>query len=333
MNVIHMSRTTLAGVANRYAEFFNKYSDIKARSAMAIPTNIKFPTDIVVPFKYHPGFPLASNRAIILESEEFLEEIKKADIIHMHNAPPINPKSEMWNIIKNKYVVLQLHSPPNISNHAYNLVSKKAQINKLLVIAQYQYRELKPKYPEITPVRNIIDINHELLLPIIKENNPPIISYAPSNQIINKKRAGWGYKSFKEVDPLLRRLDQEHICKYVFQSLPFEQSLKIRHSANIHIDEVSTGSYHLSSLEGLSQGSVVIASIAPWMKDIIKEVTGCDSIPWVCASESNLEKMIMNLLKDKDNLLERQRKSREWMEKYWSPENVLNDYVEVYKCF
>jgi len=322
----------VAGVAYRYAQFFNKYSDIKARSAMAIPTNIKFPEDIKVPFKYNPKFPGAANRAIILDSEEFIEEIRKADIVHMHNSPPLNTNSVAWDIIKNKTVVLQLHSPPNISNYAYELVSKKVSINKLLVIAQYQYVELKPIYPDIIPIRNIVDINNELFLPIIKANTPPIITYAPSNKIMNNKKAGWVYKSFKEVEPLLNKLNKENVCRYVSQGYrPFEENLKIRQPANIHIDEVSSGSFHLSSLEALSQGKATIANIASWMENVIKEVTGCDEIPWVVSDASNLRKTIIELCKDQDNLLNIQKKSREWMEIYWNPEAILENYMEVYK--
>lgn len=330
MYVLHLSRTALAGVACRYAQFFKKYG-IQTRSASAIPTSILFPRDIKVPFHYHPDFPNLANRAIMDESEELREEIKKADMIHIHNYPPLNMYSSTWNLMAQKPVILQLHSPPNISQYSYVRVNKKVTIAKLLVIAQYQAIQLRSIYPNIIPMRNIIDINDKFLLPIIKRNNPPIITYAPSNIKTDKGRLGWAYKSVKEVLPLLKQMHNNRLCEFKhIHRVPFIKSLSMRQSANIHIDEVSSGSYHLSSLEGLSQGAVVVANIADWMSDLLKKVTGCMTIPWAVANKDNLKTIITNLI-DKDNLLEIQQESRNWMEKYWNPELILNDYLSIYK--
>ena len=331
MYVLHLSRTALAGVACRYAQFFKKYGT-QARSASAVTTSIEFPRDIKVPFHYHPDFPNVANRAIMDESEELREEIKKADIIHIHNYPPLNINSPTWNLIAQKPVILQLHSPPNISKYSYNRVNSKVTIARLLVIAQYQAIQLRPTYPDIIPMRNVIDIDDKLLLPVIKKNNPPIITYAPSNIKTDKKRVGWAYKSIKEVLPLLKQMHNNKSCEFKYiHRVPFTKSLSMRQSANIHIDEVSSGSYHLSSLEGLSQGAAVIANIADWMSDLLKKITGCTTIPWIIANKNNIKSVIKDLLSNKDNLLKRQQESRDWMEKYWNPELILNDYLNIYK--
>lgn len=331
MYVLHLSRTTLAGVAARYANFLNKYSqNITARSAVSVLTNIKFPTDIVIPSHTVPS-PKYKNVKIhiVHESEELCEEIKKADIIHIHNKPPCEHKSQAWGLMKKKPIVLQLHSPPNISKNAHRTVRSHLDVSKTLVIAQYQAVHLP--YDNMIPVRNVIDIQAPLLMPIIKEHNPPFVTYAPSNQMQNRIKAGWAYKSFKEVIPLLKQLAKQNSCTIDIKKRQYQESLRIRRPANIHIDEVSSGSYHLSSLEGLSQGSIVIANIADWMEPVIKKVTGCEWLPWQTATEPTLTQVLHKLLSEKDKLLELQKISRQWMEEFWNPELVLNDYKSIYE--
>lgn len=328
MYVLHMSRTALAGVAYKYATFFKKYGHIETRSAFSIPTT-SFPEDIRVPF-HREQSPTYKNVKLKIPNEcpELIEEIKKADIIHIHNSPPLAYHSPTWELMREKPIVLQLHSPPGISDHGFKVVSGHLKISKLLVIAQYQAVELK--YDNMIVMRNIVDINHEMLRPIIIKNSPPIITYTPTN-IKKKEKAGWAYKSVKEVMPVLESMGKNNMCKFVyFHGKSWLESLKLRQQANVHIDEISSGSYHLGSLEALSQGTVTVAHIADWMEKVIKEKTGCDWLPWVEAGPRNFQLVITSLVKDQDKLLERQHQSRKWMEQYWSPEKILNDYMGVY---
>jgi len=331
MRVLHLSLTSLAGVPEKYASFFRKHSDIKTRSATCFLGNIKFPKDIQVPFRPSPKTPNDKMRGIPLECDELINAIEEADIIHMHNLPPIASNSPTWEIVEKKPIVLQLHRPPGCSVSEHAALRDKITIGKLLVIAQYQAVVLKKTFPDIIPVRNIVDINDELLLPLIQENHIPIITYTPSNRK-PKKRAGWAYKSFNEVEPVLNNLRDKKIIEFIqARGMPWVKILALRKKANIHVDEVSSGSYHLGSLEALSQGTIAVAHIATWMEELLKEVTGCEWLPWVDATETSFKKVITDLLKDKDALLERQKKSRQWMEKYWSSRIILEDYRRIYE--
>ena len=325
MYVLHLSKTTLAGVPRRIASLINKYSDIKARSATAIRTHIKFPEDIIIPYTQ-----VEDCLPNIEYTEELDAEIKKADIIHIHNLPPFAPKSPGWGAIKSKPIIQQFHSPPAWCESFYKQVKGKVKVSKHLVIAQYQAVHLKIPV-ELVVVRNVIDINDDLLKPIIEKHKIPIVTYCPSNQR-SKDKVAWAYKSGREVKPVMQQLSKRGKCRYIFISgVPFEQCLSRRQNANIHIDEVSSGSYHLASLEALSQGTLPVANIATWMEKLIKEVTGCTVIPWQKATESTIKGVMVKLVSDQDRLLPRQKACREWMENYWNPQLVLNDYLSVYK--
>ena len=319
MNILHLSASPLAGAPIKLASFLNKYTQTHNRSAISLPTSIDFGHDILVASTRQKG-----REPIFHENEELIEEAKKADIIHIHNYPPLMPSSPVWDIIRKKKIVAQFHSPPKISNSKYNALTLKLKIDKILVIAQYHAHVLN--FPNQIIVRNAIDIYDPILSPIIIKNNPPIITFSPSN--VSKERE-WHYKSIEEINNLFRQIQEDFKCLFITNT-PWQKCMKKRQIANIHIDEIHSGSYHLSSLEGLSQGKVVIANIAEWMEAIIKDVTGCDKIPWLICNESNIKKNIYRITLNQDKLLEIQRESRRWMEDYWNPQLIADDYLRVY---
>ena len=321
MYILHLSATPLAGAPVRLCKILNKYSNTFNKSALSLPTGIQFDkADIMINYHY-----ASRNVPVFHDSEILFEEIKKADIIHIHNYPPINKNSYAWELIKKKPVIVQFHSPPHISKPRYDIISSKINIKKILVIGQYHARVLN--FPNKKIVRNVVDIYHPLMQPKIQNNNPPIITYAPSNT--RGPEMKWAYKSYNEILELFDKLRGKYIC-HIFTNIPWNICLKERQIANFHIDEIHTGSYHLSSLEGLSQGKVVIANLAEWMIEIIKELTGCTDVPWLICNKNNIEFNINSLAANKDKLLLQQKLSREWMEKYWTPELIINDYLEVY---
>ncbi len=322
MYILHLSATPLAGAYIRLSKLLNKYSNVTSKCVGCLPTSIKFPEpDFKV--EYHYVF---RNTPVFHESEILKEEIKKADIIHIHNYPPIPKNSETWSLLGKKPIVLQFHSPPHICNPRYEFITQKVKVSKVLIIAQYQAYVLN--YPNKVIVRNAIDIFDKYLMPEIKENNPPLITYAPSNT--RGPEMEWAYKSYNEIKALFDEIKSNFNCKMLI-NVPHQNSLELRKSANIHIDEISTGSYHLTSLEAMSQGTVPIANLADWMQKIIREKTGADYLPWLICNKNNIKQKIYDLCYDKDNLLNRQKLSRKWMETFWAPKLILNDYLSIYR--
>ena len=325
MKILHLSRTSLAGAPFRLNQLLNKYSNstVRSRVATGVASNIRFPVDYQVPFSKR------GKEYFLKTTDELISMIEEADIIHIHNYPPFSQNSEAWSKIAKKKTILQLHSPPSVSEHLYKLLVSKIKIDRILVIAQYHAVYLN--IPGMDIVRNIVDINDDYLKPFIVKNSKPVISYSPSNNASREQiSTEWAYKSYNEVKDALDNIRNK--ADIVFHlGMPWLDSLKKRRRANIHIDEVSTGSYHLSSLEGLSQGKIVIANIAPWMEDIIKRVTGSNSIPWFKTTEDNILSTLNELVsKDWGYILEHQRNSRKWMEKYWAPEIIIKDYTSIY---
>jgi len=326
MNILHVAKTFVAGVPIRMTHFMNKYASnkLQVKCVLQKPESIPFKDHKNI-YWYKPGE----------YSEELDLLMEWADIIHIHNFPPLSQNSPGWQKLKKKTVILQLHSEPNRCKGLYNgLLSYKVNLARILCIAQYQAVFIKePKIDNI--VRNVIDINDQLLKPVYKLCSKPLITYSPSNtlnleKIRSKKLGDWMYKSYTEVKSFFKKYGDEYkLFNYrIITKTPYEKHLKLKQDANIHIDEFSSGSYHLSSLEGLSQGTIVIANIANWMKDLLQKKLEIPELPWIIANNKNYISVFQSLLKQ--NLIAKQKESRKWMEKYWNPEIVLNDYMRIY---
>ena len=253
------------------------------------------------------------------------DEVKKwldwADIIHYHN------RYRRQNIFQKNMLtppkkpsVIQIHSPRESENFKEELESGIP----IAVIAQYHVRQ----WPELRfIIPNVIDIHDELHKPVIRDfRTTPIVSYAPSNAICK----GWDNKSYGTVSPVLRRMGfaREIIYQRII-SMPLTACLALKQNADIGIDEVSTGSYHLSSLEYLSMGVACIGKLDEQCEKVIKDLTGADTLPWVMSSEAKFKGDLSELIRSR-RYVEKGLESRAWMEKYWNPEDVCSVFTDMY---
>jgi len=332
MNILHLSRSLLANAPVHISNFLNKYGkDIGLKNRCITTKNGKLKQKQDICWEWDKGKGV---HKIIEDMDQLRDLTNWCDILHIHNQPPFQNGGEAWEFAKTvkKPVVVQIHSEPEKVRGMYNSIKNHFTISKTICIAQYQTIFLE--IPHET-VRNVVDINDPLLKPDFTMLDKPYITYAPSNyssldQLRKKRHSTWAYKSTAEVTPVLKKLDKEEKISYkIFHEVGYRKMLEKRQKGNIHIDDIYTGSYHLSSLEGLSQGAVVICNLKPWMTHFLRDFLSCDSLPWIRADKKSLEGIIKELISD-GNIQELQKNSREWMEKYWSSELVLNDYMKIY---
>jgi hypothetical protein len=257
-----------------------------------------------------------------LTKEEILKWFDWADVIHYHN------RYSTQKIFKNhdlkppkKPSLIQIHSPRESEDFSDVLQSGVP----IATIAQYHERQW-PEKRFIVP--NVVDIHDPLHMPIEKPNRVlPFISYSPSNAVCK----GWDDKSYSTVSPVLRRMsvNREIIYHKIF-NMPHTECLKVKQNANIGIDEVTTGSYHMSSLEFLSMGVACMGRLDAQCEKTVKDLTGADWLPWVMSSTTNFKSDLIKLIRTR-GYIEAGKKSREWMEKYWNPEAICSFFTELYE--
>lgn len=315
MRILHLSSTPLSGSPIRISNLLGKYAEgIESRH---ICWNEKigyriYDTDII---------------GRLTPPEELRYRLYEwATHIHYHNRwarqeifkavgypPPDIPS------------VIQIHSPRDSEDFREEVVSEIP----LAIIAQYHPRQW-PEKSFIVP--NVVDILDASYTPIPGEvlkklHMPPVISYAPSNT----NGTGWNDKSYGHVNPVLKRMRLAGEIGYdLIQKAPFSEVMPRKKLASLGVEEVSNGTYHLSALEYLAVGVGCICYIDPLTEKVVKDLTGAEELPFIHATKESFERVVRGLLKSGDFDLEGV-KARLWMEKYWSPEVLVEHYRKMYE--
>lgn len=309
-NILHLSDTTLSGSPYRIAALHAKYSK-KHESRHLVWHKVfagrTFSTDMVAPE---------------MSRDELMYWVHEwADILHFHNRWK---RQELFKVIpypKNKLGVIQIHSPREEEGHLEEIDSGLP----LAIIAQYHVRQWK-EHSFVVP--NVVDINEQYHKPTWRpERAIPKIAYSPSMP----SGIGWNRKSYPVVNPTLTKMNSLGLIDYCrITDMTHLECMISKQNADIGIDEVSTGSYHMSSLEFLSQGVCCIAGVDKHCAKVLMDLTGADHLPWFHATESNFKERLRQLI-DSNEYSAIGYNGRKWMEKYWSPKVLLGHYDKMYQ--
>lgn len=308
MKILHLSDTSLSGAPLRLSKLISKYTEHESRFIVGQRKifNRVFPADLV---------------AEEMKDGELEKWLKWADVIHYHNRWKRQAIFKRVPFVK-KPSVIQIHSPREEEGHHEEVASGVP----LAIIAQYHVRQW-PELKFIIP--NVVDIYDPLHKPQQRNHEQwPVVSYAPSSP----GGRGWNNKSYTTVSPVLKR---KHFAREIYYqrivNMPFEECMKAKAKADIGIDEVSTGSYHMSSLEYLSLGVATIGHLDSLTEKVVKDLTGADWLPWVDCRENDFKHTLEMLIKNK-NYVEHGARARKWMETYWSPQKLVPHFIKMYEA-
>jgi hypothetical protein len=237
--------------------------------------------------------------------------IPRTDIIHQHNL----------DIVDHKKKLIQYHSEPF-------RVNLKVNIPKLVIA---QYHATLHEYRDCRLVRNPIDLYDEKFIPKYQDKKIRI-GYSPSTLI---PESIWADKGYAETIPILEKIKKKFgdlIEIDVITNVPLDECLRRKSMCNIFIDEVKTPSYHRSGLESLGMGIVTICSLSKDVEKIFLKASGAESSPFINVDDNHLEHKLTELINSGlDNLLEMGYGNRVWMEKYWNPRIIAEEYIKIYK--
>jgi hypothetical protein len=107
--------------------------------------------------------------------------------------------------------------------------------------------------------------------------------------------------------------------------------MALKKQAHLGVDEITTGSYHLSALEYASLGVPCFANTDSLTDKVVKDLTGCLEVPWIKASHDSFETILRGLIRNKEHLLDAGVKTREWMISNWSPDKLKPHYTSMYE--
>jgi len=243
-----------------------------------------------------------------------------ADLVHFHNcwrgsaAFAVHPW--MWDIVGGKPAVFQVHSPRR-GDPIEEAALREPALTKL-VIAQFHVRQ----YPECQAVPNAVPIDDPLHLPLFIDNQPPIVAFTPHNC----HRSGWHDKGCAPTLQVLRQ-GFRHLVK---NGALWAEVMRERARCDIAIDEIVTGSYHMCSLESLSQGLATIAGLDELTVDALEQVTGTRRHPWIVATPQSLHRELTRLVEDAAYRQAKRVEARQYMETFWNPRKVAARFAAIY---
>lgn len=312
MRILHLSDTPLSGSPIRISNLLAKHGGVESRH---------------ICWKEKIGYRVYDNDLVghlsTLETMRYLI-YEWADVLHLHNRWK---RQEVFKALGTpppaKPAVIQIHSPRDSEDFSEEVASGIP----IACVAQYHPRQW-PECKFIVP--NVVDITDDDYKPGLGDgavSGRAVVSYAPSNT----NGRGWDDKSYGVVAPVLKRMRLSHEINYqLIQQTPFCDVMRLKKQAAIGVDEISTGSYHLSALEYLAIGVPCFAGVDEQTENVVKDLTGCLGTPFIRANKESFERKLRAILKDKSWAAMGIR-SREWMDNYWNPKLLVEHYLKMYR--
>ncbi len=316
MKVVHITMTPLAGAPIRLVRALNAFTKIDARLINFNPLAYgqrTYPEDI----------------AYKDNSEEARALIEDADIVHLHHWMDL--KNNSFGIdLSHKVVVRQFHSEPEfVAKHA------RTSANQIihdplpqLVIAQFHERY----YPRARMVPNLLDFEDidSMFESIQAISDKPRIIFSPTSPFAAAANR-WNTKGKPETLHILERLKKQHDLDYeVFHNLPWNEANQKKSKATAVIDEMVTGSYHLSGLEGLALGKCTFGYLDTRVIEVIVKITGATSLPWINIHLSQFEETIEHFIHEPALFSQAGQYAYQWMRQYWRTEKLVEYYTQAY---
>ncbi len=308
--------TPLAGAPIRLVRALNAFTEIDARLINLNPLAYgqrTYPEDIA--FRKNP--------------EEARAHIENADLVHLHHWMDLK-KNPFGIDLSRKAVVRQFHSEPEfVAKHARLPVDTVIHDPlPQLVIAQFHERY----YPRARMVPNLLDFED---IDRALDSNPttphkPRILFSPTSPAA-AAASRWNTKGSPETLIVLERLQKQlSVDCEVFQDLPWHEAIKRKSAATAVIDEMVTGSYHLSGLEGLALGKCTFGYLDTRMIEVIVKITGSTSLPWINVHLSQFEETIGHFAHEPALFSESGQYAYRWMRQYWRTEELVKHYTQAY---
>ena len=287
MKVAIYSKTPLAAAPWELWKALKKYTDI---DAVLINETAKYPDGREFPYHLLMTTANGTARRALLES----------DLWHVHNyLTPVLVQHR-----KEQKVMAQFHSIPRLGNwkQLMQFADKSYTIDQPLHRREYKL----PGLPNIIDPDELVPKKKPLTI---------TIAFAPTNRFAIDYPSSKGYY---EVRKVLSELALKRGVEIIWiEGKPYFENLELKSRAHILIDDVITGNWHRTSLEGACFASVV--------------VNRTNKYPFFYASIDNLKERLIWLIDHPATMRDIQERSRLWVLQEWHAIDKVKEYVKAYE--
>ncbi|MEC4818824.1 MAG: hypothetical protein SAK29_36950 [Scytonema sp. PMC 1069.18] len=316
LRIVHFSKTPLAGGPYRLVRLLQKHTNYNVR-LVDLERWGQYPHDVV-----HSETP-----------EETLDLVEKADIIHFHNYLDYNSKdfvSVDFNSLRQKGTafVRQFRSEPNLVANVMGISVSELLASPIpsIVIAQYPERF----YPAARVVPNAIPTEDPEYCPTFEELSTDIL-FSPTKSI-SAWQERWNTKGAPETIEIMQQVARLTGCTTkVISGRPLAEVLSEKRKAQIILDDLVTGSYHISGVEAMCLGKAVLSYLDSRTELLLQELTGSKICPFINVRLEDAREVLMYLLKHPEEAVSIGKAGREWIDLYWCERMIVQHYVDVYE--
>ena len=320
MIICHYKKTPIAFAPEAISDCINQYTD----HTSYVNENFQ-EADII---QYHNKYFSINHKLKYKIDERSIPSVPSFILYHsfpkiVHNYSSIKVRNKFIYYIFN---FLGIKSPSffiRSNNNSYN-------INQM-VISQFQ--ATLPEYKNYKIVRNPINFYQDEYNININKNKNIKIGYSPSAV---KRRSKWENKGINRTSVILNKLTNKfpNIELDIITNVPLDECIRRKSHCDILIDECVTGSFHRSGLEGLALGKLTICSLNDSIIRVLKKSSNSDIVPFENIWIENLEDELIKIIKKGKKFIHNiGRENRLWMEKYWNPKDIANEYIDFYSLF
>jgi hypothetical protein len=327
LQVVHLSLTPLAGSPIRIVNALRRHTSWQARLIVLNPAAYGTRT-------FEGDLDWKRDR------EEAISCIDSADILHLHHYFDLehNPFELDFNALRRrgKHLVRQFHSS---SLHVAG--GQPARIREViespvpqLVIAQYPERY----FPRARLVPNLVPLEDDLYRPCKHPGRTDSVNifFAPSAAhsawTHARPELRWESKGCPETVRMLENVRRRSPSVVVDfrHDVPHIECLRARQAADVAIDDLITGSFHLSSLEGLAQGVPTLAYLDSRTLAVLTEMAGTATHPWLNCRLENAEDQLVSLTVQPELRNELAQAAHNWMARYWNDRDLIAHFTDAY---
>lgn len=320
MKVVHLALTPLAGAPIRLVRALNRHTTVQARLVNANPA--AYGTRV-----FDEDIDWRTQRA------EALDAIAGADLVHCHHWMDLR-RNPFGVDLSRRRVLRHFHSEPGFVAHHARITPQTILDDERpqLVVGQFHER----LYPGARPVPNLLDFERideaeRAVAAAPQADAMPRVAFQPTTDT-PAAADRWNTKGAPETRRLLGALAARHGFEAdIATDLPHGEALQRKRRAAVVIDEMVTGSFHLSGLEALALGRPTFGWLDARMTAVLAAFTGSDSLPWINLPLHQLEEPLLVFLESRDLRDAVGEQSRRWMRLHWDTARLVQAYVRAYE--
>lgn len=250
---------------------------------------------------YHDGRVFPHHLLLMSNNGAAMAALQESELWHVHNY--LSPQLVM--IKKDQKIIAQFHSLPRLMNW-------KALMNFADISYTIRQPNQEKEYRELKALPNLIDPDEYRP---VRRRTPVRIAFAPSTRVAVGHPGSKGYAQVKDIlDRIAHKRDVEVAW---IEGIEYLKNLELKQQSHILIDDVVTGNWHRTSLEGMCFGCAVLNKVA--------------KSPFIYATLNTLEERLLWLVDNPSILNDFQERSRLWVLQHWHAVDMVKEYVKAYE--